>query len=180
MTTSASTSPEASSDRMVLLVRAGVGGGAEVDRVAGGGEAGRGRAQGVLGAAESSGTSRPASADASAARMPGPPALPMMPSRRPAGDGLPGQQLDDVEQFLGAADLDHPGLPQQRRDHHVRGRGRGRVGGAAAGAGVGAAGLERDDRLAAGDAAGVPEELLRVAERLQVQRDDLGRRVVSQ
>ena len=89
MTTSASTSPEASRERMVFsyapasaAAPRSIGLRAEARP----GAAAR-RASWV--AAESSGTSRPASADASAARMPGPPALPMMPRRLPAGTGCP-------------------------------------------------------------------------------------------
>src|SRR5690606_31177461 len=65
------------------------------------------------------------------------------------------------------------------RSHgHVRGGGRGGVGADGAVAGAGAAALDQQDRLLAADPAGDAGELARVAERLQVQGDDVGVRVV--
>ena len=90
-----------------------------------------------------------------------------------ARERLVGQQLGDVEHLLQRVHLDHAGLPEHRVDG--RRRSRDLADGVAHGDALGGpAGPDRDDRLAQRDPAGDPGELARVADRLEVEQDDLG------
>ena len=126
--------------------------------------------------ATSSGTSSPAPAHASAARMPGP-ARVADDRDPPAGrERLVREHLRGVEQLLERVDADHAGLAEQRVDRDVGRRERGGVRRRGPAPGGGAAALHRDDRLRARDAPGEPRELARVPERLEVEEDHVGAR----
>ena len=86
---------------------------------------------------------------------------------------LVGEQLRDVEHLVERVDLDDAGLLEHRVDGLLR-RGDLADGVAHRHALAVAAGADRDDRLAAGDAAGDAGELARVADRLEVEQHDLG------
>ena len=58
---------------------------------------------------------------ASASRMPGPPALVTTPTRRPGRQRLRGEQRGDVEELLERVGADDAGLLEQRVDGHVDG-----------------------------------------------------------
>ncbi len=92
---------------------------------------------------------------------------------------LRGQQRRDVELLCDRLRADHAGVREQRVDRHVGGREqaarRRRVG---PGRHRPAAGLDHHDRLDRPGAAGDPREPPRVAERLQVEEHDVGRRVL--
>ena len=98
----------------------------------------------------------------------------------PAGrDRLVGEKRANVEELLERVDADHPGLAEEGVDDGV-GIGQGRsVRTRAARAGWGPPTLEHDDRLPAGQSSGNVRELPGVAERLEVQEDDVGRRVAG-
>ena len=120
----------------------------------------------------SAGSCRPCASQASAARIPGPPALVRMATPRAARHRLVREQGRDVEQLLEPLGPDDAGLPEQGVDDGVARRQRAGVRGRGARPGVRAAGLDRDDRLGAADAPGDLAELLRVAEALEVEQDD--------
>lgn len=95
----------------------------------------------------------------------------------PGGQRLGGEQQARVDEFGDGVDADDPGLAEQRGHggvgdagdgHAVAGRGAAAVPGA----------LDDDDRLDGGGAAGEPGELPGVADRLQVEEDDVGPGVV--
>ena len=91
---------------------------------------------------------------------------------------LRGEQRRDVGEFLERAGADDAGLVEERINRYV-GAGEGccvRTGGASAAWGLAA--LDGENRLAPCHAAGEPGELARVAERLHVQQNHLGERVV--
>ena len=95
----------------------------------------------------------------------------------PRRQRLAGQQRGDVEQLADGAGADHAGVPEQRVDRRVRrGEQRARVRHRGPRPGRRAAALDRDHRLAGGHAASDLPEPARVAERLQVQPDHVGRR----
>ena len=120
-------------------------------------------------------TRRPAASHASAQAIPGPPAFVTMPTRFPRGQRLAGEQRGDVEQLADGGGPDHAGVPEQRVDRRVRRREqRPRVRHRGARPGRRAPALDRDHRLAGGDAASDLPEPARVAERLQVQPDHVG------
>ena len=83
------------------------------------------------------------------------------------------EQCCDVEQLLQGVRADHAGLVEERVHGGVRPseRGRVRAGGPAAGARLAA--LQRQDRLASRDAPGEARKLTGVAERLEVEQDDV-------
>ena len=91
-------------------------------------------------------------------------------------DRLVREQRRHVEQLRERVDADDPGLAEERVDRGVGIGQRGGVGTGAACTGGAAAALERDDRLAARELPGDASELARVAERLEVEQHDVGRR----
>ncbi len=88
------------------------------------------------------------------------------------------EQRGDVDELLQRLGANHAGLPEERVRGGVGARERGRVRARGALAALGATALEREDRLAARDPAGDAREPPRVPERLDVEQDRLGRRVV--
>ena len=91
---------------------------------------------------------------------------------------LAGEQHRDVGELLERVGADHARLPEQRVDRGRRARERGRVGAGGALAGGRPAALHRQDRLLPRDPPRDARELARVAERLQVEEDEIGARVV--
>jgi hypothetical protein len=90
----------------------------------------------------------PACSTASAAMMPGPPALVMMATRSPLGSGCMAKAMRVVEQRLEGLGADHAGAAEGRAVGDV---GAGQAAGVRRGgldAGLGDARLEHDDRLA--------------------------------
>ena len=118
---------------------------------------------------------RPAASQASAERIPGPPALVTIATRVRAAAAA-SRQRRDVEQLLDRLGADHAGLAEERVDGRVRAGERGRVRARRPRPGLGRAALDRDDRLLARDAAGDPREPARIPERLEVEHDQSGAR----
>ena len=127
----------------------------------------------------SEGSSSPFASHASAARMPGPPALVRIATRGSARDRLMRQQGSHVEELLEPLGADDAGLAEQRVDHGIAGGERSGVRGGGAGAGVRTAGFDRHDRLEASDPARDLAELLRIAEALEIEQDDAGAGIVG-
>ena len=129
--------------------------------------------------AESGGSSSPASAQASAQRIPSPPAFVSTATRRPSGQRLRREQDGGVGELLERVGLDHPRLAEERVD----GRGRaGQRGGMRPRRALPRAAV-RPPFIArigffARDAPREPRELARVPERLEVEQDQVGLRVV--
>jgi hypothetical protein len=96
----------------------------------------------------------------------------------PSGQGLGPEQQRHVEQLVQRVDPDHAGLAEQRVDRDVgTGHRRGMRGGGPH-ARRRASALDRHDRLATRHPPSDAAELAGVAERLQVQQDDVGSGVV--
>jgi len=112
--------------------------------------------------------------------MPGPPALVTMPTRRPAGRGWRDRARAGVEEVLDGVGAQYAAVLEDRGDGHVGAGQRAGVAGGGARALGGAAGLDHQDRLLARDALGELGEAARIAERLEVHRDDAGGRIVLQ
>ena len=89
---------------------------------------------------------------------PRPPALVSTPTRRPLGCGWRREQRRDVEQLLERRGADDAGLVEERVDRGLGAGQRGRVRARGPPARRGRAALQREDRLAPGDAAGEPRE----------------------
>ena len=124
-------------------------------------------------------TSSPASAHASAHTTSGPRALATIPTPLPPGTPLLGEHGGGVEQVVEPVAADHARAREQRVDGAVgRGDQRARVRSRRARARRRAPRLDRQHRLGARHPPRDAPELARVAERLQVQRDDLRRRVL--
>ena len=83
----------------------------------------------------------------------------------------------DVEHLVDGVGANDAGLVEQRLDGRVAGGERGRVAAGRARAGPRPSGLDRDDRLGAADAARETREAARVAERLEIQQDDVRARI---
>ena len=124
------------------------------------------------------GSVRPFASQASAQRMPSPPALVITPTRAAGRQRLVGQQRGHVEQLVERVAADDAGLAEERVDGHVGAGQRGRVRGGRALPGLAAAALDGHDRLARRDPPGDPREAAAVAERLEVEDDHAGRLVV--
>ena len=92
-------------------------------------------------------TVRPAASHASAARMPGPPALVTIATRRPARQRLRVEARGHVEHLVDRVGADDPGLLEQRVDRDVAGGERGGVAAGRARPRPRPSGLHRDDRL---------------------------------
>ena len=84
------------------------------------------------------------------------------------------EEAGGVEQLLECVDAHHAGLAEQLVDRDVGVCQRGGVGGRTACPGQCPAALEREDRFRARDTPREAGELARVAERLEVQEDDVG------
>ena len=128
ITTRAST--PGSRPRMPIASRycAGVRGCHHVDRVGDARLRGQQRTERRAGCLRSAAAiSSPSAAQASAQRIPGPPALVTMPTRRPGGSGWVASSSGDVEHLLERVGADHAGLAEQCVDGHVR-RGEQRAG----------------------------------------------------
>ena len=89
--------------------------------------------------------------------------------------GLLRKERRDVEQLFERVDAQHARLVKQGVDRRLGSCESSRVGARGLRARARAARLQREDRLASSDAPREPRELGRVAERLQVQRDHVGR-----
>ena len=128
--------------------------------------------------ASSSGSSSPAASQASAQRIPSPPAFVSTPTRRPRGQRLAREQAGDVDELLERPRAEHAGLVEERVDRRLRAgerggvRARGARAGAVAPAFSARIGLRRATRRAS------RAELARVAERLEVEQDEIRLRVV--
>ena len=98
---------------------------------------------------------------------------------RPAGKRLAGEQRGDVEELAEGVGADDAGLAEERIDRHV-GRGEQRAGVGARGPGTRgrSSRLDGQDRLLRRDARRDPGEAAGVPERLEVEQDDVGGRVV--
>ena len=110
--------------------------------------------------------------------MPSPPAFVSTATRRPFGSGCEESSVATSISSSSDAGPRDAGLVEERLDARLRAGERSRVGAGGALAGRGRPALQREDRLAAGDAAGEPAEAARVAERLDVEQHDAGRLVV--
>ena len=88
------------------------------------------------------------------------------------------EERRDVDELLEGRRADDAGLAEQRRDGSVGARERRRVRACSTRSCAGDAALHREDRLRARDAPRDPPEAPRVAERLDVEEDEGGRRVV--
>ena len=95
----------------------------------------------------------PAASQASAQRIPRPPAFVRIATRRPVEPRLARQQRGDVDQLLERLGADHARLVEQRVDRRLRAGQRGRVRAGGPLPHGGGAALEREDRLAARDTA---------------------------
>jgi hypothetical protein len=96
------------------------------------------------------------------------------------GPWLVREQSGDVEELTQSVRSNDARLLEQGVDRHVGGtEQRTGVGRRGAGTGGGAAALDREDRLLAAYAARDPGELARVAERFQVESDDVRGRIVG-
>ena len=124
-------------------------------------------------------SSSPCASQASAARIAGPPALDRIATRGPAGSGWCASSAATSNSSSSVAVRMTPACAEQRVDDHVargqragvrRGRSRARPR---------SAGLDGDDRLLLGDAAGDLREPARITEALEVQQDDVGSRIVG-
>ena len=91
---------------------------------------------------------------------------------------LPREQRRDIQQLFERLDPQHTRLVEERVDRRFRARERRRVRARRACSRCRSAGLHRDNRLRASDSARNAPELARVAERLEVEHDDLGVRVL--
>ena len=95
----------------------------------------------------------------------------------------PGQRLGrenrgDVDELLDRSGPDDTGLPEERCDRSLRSRKGGRVRARRLGARARDPALHRENGLSPRDPARQPPELSRVAERLEIQEDDIGRRIL--
>ena len=124
----------------------------------------------------SSGSSSPAASQASAQRIPSPPAFVSTPTRRPAWQRLAREQRSRVDQLLERVRADHAGLAEERVDRRIRAGERCRVRARRPGAGRRRARLEREDRLAARDRAA---RAARTCADCRTTRGRAGRRSVS-
>ena len=111
---------------------------------------------------------------ASAARIPGPPPLLTIATRRPPGSGWCTSSAAVSKSSSSVSTPRHPSLAEQLVDGVVGVGERGRVRGGTARAGQRPSALERHDRLDAGNAARELRELAGVPERLEVQQDHRG------
>ena len=127
---------------------------------------------------ERAGSSRPAASQASAQRMPRPPAFVSTATRRPFGARLAREQGGDVEELDQRVGAEHARLAEDGVDGGVRSGEGCRVRAGRLAARPRAAALHREDRLLACESAGDPGELARVAERLEVHQDEVGAGVV--
>ena len=100
--------------------------------------------------AENSVTVSPAASHASTARMPGPPALVTIATRRPRGSGCDDEARGDVEHLVDRVRADHARLAEQRVDGDVARGERRRVAAGRARAGARPPALDDDDRLRRG------------------------------
>ena len=124
------------------------------------------------------GSSSPAASQASAQRIPSPPPFVSTATRGPSGSGWRESRTATSESSWSVSASDHAGLAEHGLD---RGRRAGQGGGVRAGGALAcarAAALHREDRLLAGDPPRDAPELARVAERLEVEKDEIGVRVV--
>ena len=124
-------------------------------------------------APDGSGNCRPSAAQASAKRIPRPPALVSTATRGPAGQRLGREQSRGVEELRERPQPQHAGLVEERVDRRLGARERGRVRGRGARPRRTDPALEREHGLAARDAARDPPEALGIAEALEVERHDV-------
>jgi len=96
-----------------------------------------------------------------------------------AGDRLMGEDHRGREQLVERVDADHARLAEQRVDGDIGCGQRRGVRRRGTTAGRGASDLHRDDRFGPRDVAREPDELPRVPERLEVEEDHVGLRVVG-
>ena len=124
------------------------------------------------------GSSRPSASQASAARIPSPPAFVTTATRRPRGTGC--AERSDATSISSSSVRARitPASREERVGRGVRAGERGRVRPRGPAAGARRAALQREDRLAARDPARDARERARVAERLEVEDDELGLVVV--
>ena len=127
---------------------------------------------------DSSGSSSPTASQASAQRIPSPPAFVRTADAPALRLRLARQQRADVDQLLERGRADHAGLVEERVDGCVGAGERGRVRARGALPGHGRPALQREDRLASRDPPREPAEPPRVAERLEVEQHDAVCRVV--
>ena len=124
--------------------------------------------------AASSGSSSPCASQASAQRMPSPPAFVTTPTRLPCGSGW---LESSAAASISSSSVRARRTPAWRKSASTA---RSEVASAAVcelaalRAGVGAAGLQREDRLAPRDAVREPRKRARVAERLDVEQHEVG------
>ena len=123
---------------------------------------------------ESAGNSRPAASQASAQRIPSPPALVSDADAMAARQRLRREQRRRVEELLERVGADHACLVEERVDRRVRAGECRRVRARRARAGRVAPALQREDRLRRATRRASARELPRVAERLEVEQDDVG------
>ena len=130
-------------------------------------------------ASASAGSSSPCASQASAARMPGPPALVRIATRLPRGTGWLASSVATSNSSSIVVVRMTPACWNSASTMTVaRGQGAG-VRRRRARAHGRPAGLDRDDRLGASDPARDLAELARIAEALQVQQDHVGVRVLG-
>ena len=137
--------------------------------------AGSAAARAVRVASPRGSTTRPSASQASVQRIAGPPAFVTMATRLPLREWLAAEQRSHVEHLADRVGTNHARVAEERVDRGVSGREQRagvRRGGALAGGRAPA--LDDDDGLAGGDAPRDAAELGRVAEGLEVERDDIG------
>ena len=105
--------------------------------------------------------------------MPSPPAFVSERDAAAARHRLRGEQRRDVDELVERLRPDHAGLAEERVDRGVRAGERSGVRARRLAAGARRAALHREDRLRARDAARDARERARVAERLEVEHDEL-------
>ena len=179
ITSRASTSGSSRSTRSVRSKSPARRAGDEVDRIAHRRVVGDEAPQLFLGrVARAPGLSSPAPTHASAARIPGPPAFDTIATASAPGKRLVREHHRRREQVFERVDADHAGLAEECVDCDVGRRERRGVRRRGATAGERSPALHRDDRLRPRNAARETRELARVPERLEVQEDHVGARIL--